>query len=86
MKLTKWLFTTLAALAAGYVASEVVKLVWKAASGRDAPSDPEDLTASTLQVTLFAVVLAAASAAAQTLAGRKALAALRRGEAQDLGL
>jgi uncharacterized membrane protein YidH (DUF202 family) len=84
MKFTKWLYTTVATIAAGFVAGEIVKFVWKAVSGKGAPSDPEDLTASTVQVTLFAVALAAATAAAQTLASRKALTALRRHEAKDL--
>ncbi|MDR2347206.1 MAG: DUF4235 domain-containing protein [Bifidobacteriaceae bacterium] len=84
MKLTTWLYTTLASVAAGFVASAVVKLIWKAASGKSAPADPEDLTVSTTQVTLFAVALAAATAAAQTLASRKALTALRRREAKDI--
>jgi hypothetical protein len=84
MKLTKWLYTTVATVAAGFVATAAVKLAWRLASGDQAPSDPEDLTASTLQVTVFAALVAAAAAAAQTLAGRKALAMLKHGEAEDL--
>jgi uncharacterized membrane protein len=85
MKLTKWLYSTAATVAAGFVATAVVKVVWRLVSGDRAPSDPEDPAASTLQATLFAAVVAAAVAVAQTLAGRRALDALREAEAKDLG-
>jgi hypothetical protein len=85
MKLTRWLYSTVATIAAGLVATALVKLVWRVVSGDRAPDDAEDLSASTLQVTLFAAAAAAAVAIAQTLAGRKALELMHRGEAHDLG-
>ncbi|MDR2378773.1 MAG: DUF4235 domain-containing protein, partial [Bifidobacteriaceae bacterium] len=76
MKSPKRIYGALAAVAAGFLASRLVKLVWRAVSGQRAPEDAEDLTASTIQVTVFAALLAAATAVAQTLASRKALGAL----------
>ncbi|MDR0627297.1 MAG: DUF4235 domain-containing protein [Bifidobacteriaceae bacterium] len=84
MKLTKRLYATVAAVAAGFIAGHLVKLVWRAVSGHDAPEDADDMSLSTIQVTAFAAVVAAATAIAQTLASRKALTALHRGEAKDL--
>ncbi|MDR2113901.1 MAG: DUF4235 domain-containing protein [Bifidobacteriaceae bacterium] len=78
MKLTKWLYSTLATVLAGFVATNLVKLVWRVAGGSKAPTDPDDPEASTWQVTLFAAALAAAVAAAQTVAGRKVLKRLDR--------
>ncbi|MDR2564949.1 MAG: DUF4235 domain-containing protein [Bifidobacteriaceae bacterium] len=73
MRLTQRLATSLAAVAAGFIASHLVKAVWRGVSGQDAPEDPDDLAVSTIQVTVFAAVVAAATAIAQTLATRKAL-------------
>jgi hypothetical protein len=78
MKLTKWVLTSFATLAASFAATSLLKLAWRILSGRKAPEDPHDLTVSTLQVTLFAVLSAAAAAGAQTLATRGALEALGR--------
>ncbi|MDR3359074.1 MAG: DUF4235 domain-containing protein [Bifidobacteriaceae bacterium] len=72
MKLAKWLYTTLATMAAGFVAAEVVKLVWRVVSGEKAPTDADDPATSTLQAAAFAALVAAAVAIAQTLAGRGA--------------
>jgi hypothetical protein len=86
MKLTKWLYTTVASVAAGLLASKLVKWGWRAFSGDKPPEDAEDLTESTLQVTLFAAILALAVTVSQTLATRKALTLLAKREAKDLGL
>ncbi|MDR1188270.1 MAG: DUF4235 domain-containing protein [Bifidobacteriaceae bacterium] len=84
MKLTKHLYVTLAAMAAGFVASSLVKVVWRLVAGEKAPEDADDLTASTVQVTVFAAALAAATAIAQTLASRKSLEAWQRREVEDV--
>ncbi|MDR2380904.1 MAG: DUF4235 domain-containing protein [Bifidobacteriaceae bacterium] len=84
MKLATWVYTTLASVVAGIVATRLVRLVWRIVAGRPAPTDPDDLAASTIQVTIFAAAVAAVAAAAQTLASRKALKAVRDAEARDL--
>ncbi|MDR1393285.1 MAG: DUF4235 domain-containing protein [Bifidobacteriaceae bacterium] len=83
MKLTKWLYTTVATLVAGFVATQVVTLVWRTISGKPAPSDVEDMAESTAAVTVFAALVAATVAVAQTLAGRKALTLLARRAPED---
>ncbi|MDR1824806.1 MAG: DUF4235 domain-containing protein [Bifidobacteriaceae bacterium] len=84
MKIVQRLYTTVATVAAGFVAAKVVKLGWKAVSGSKAPDDADDLSASTVQVALFAGLLAAATAVAQTLASRKALGRLVAKEAKHI--
>jgi hypothetical protein len=84
MKLTKHIFVSVVAMAAGLAASQLVKLVWRTVSGQKAPEDADDLTASTIQVTVFAAAVAAATAIAQTLASRKTLAAWQRREVKDV--
>jgi hypothetical protein len=84
MKLIKRLYLAAATIAAGFVASHLVKLIWRAISGKKPPEDSDDLTASTIQVTVFAAALAAATAIAQTLASRKALSLFEAHEAEDL--
>ncbi|MDR1798507.1 MAG: DUF4235 domain-containing protein [Bifidobacteriaceae bacterium] len=84
MKIVQRLYTTVATVAAGIVATQVVKRVWKAVSGNDAPMDSDDLSEPTLQVALFAGLLAAATAVAQTIAGRKALGRLVTKEAKHI--
>ncbi|MDR2253794.1 MAG: DUF4235 domain-containing protein [Bifidobacteriaceae bacterium] len=84
MRLTKWLYTTVASVVAGFVAARAVRLAWRVVSGRAAPADSEDPESSTAEVAVFAAALAAAVAAAQTLATRGALKLVRRSEAKDL--
>ncbi|MDR1442607.1 MAG: DUF4235 domain-containing protein [Bifidobacteriaceae bacterium] len=71
MNLRTRLVSAAAVMAAGFVASHLVKLVWRAVSGRKAPEDAGDLTASTIQVTAFAALVAAVTAIAQTLVTRR---------------
>jgi hypothetical protein len=84
MKFTKWLYTSLASGVAGFAAARLVHLAWRFVSGKQAPDDSEDMAVSTAQATVFAALAAAAVAAAQTLATRKALGLLARSEAKDL--
>jgi phosphopantothenoylcysteine synthetase/decarboxylase len=80
MKLTKRISIALIAGAAGFLASHLVKLAWRAVSGEDAPEEVDNLALPTVQVTVFAAVVAAATAVAETLGTRKALTLFRRAE------
>jgi len=73
MSISKNLTGWAASVGAGLLAGWLVKLVWRAVAGAKPPSDRDDLSRSTMQVTAFAAVLAAATTAAQTLAKRRAL-------------
>ncbi|MCL1897757.1 MAG: DUF4235 domain-containing protein [Micrococcales bacterium] len=61
-------------LVAGLVASRLVKLGWRLVTKSKPPTDKQDLSLSTAQVVSFAALVAAATAVAQTLAERRALA------------
>jgi len=73
-----------ASLGAGLLAGWSVRAVWRAVTREEPPSDREDLSRSTWQVTVFAGVLAAVTAIAQTLAQRQAMVEKEAKEAKAL--
>jgi hypothetical protein len=73
MDVQRKVYRLLATVAAGFVASHAVAIAWRIATKEKAPEDTEDLTVQTSRAVIFAAVLGAATAAAQTLAARKAL-------------
>ncbi|MDR0592155.1 MAG: DUF4235 domain-containing protein [Bifidobacteriaceae bacterium] len=75
MQLSKRIASAAGAMAAGFVASHLVKAAWRAVSGRKAPDQADDLSIPTVQVAVFAALVAAVTAAAQVLASRRILAA-----------
>jgi hypothetical protein len=58
---------------AGLVAAQVVGIVWRVATKSKPPKDTQDLGVATFTAVLFSGLLGAATAVAQTLAGRHAL-------------
>ncbi|GAA2238106.1 hypothetical protein GCM10010401_07910 [Rarobacter faecitabidus] len=62
--------TGVAALAAGWVAQKTLTTAWKSITGNDAPEDPDDDTASTVAVVIFAATAGAVSALARVIATR----------------
>lgn len=68
-----WNIIRLAAmLAAGFAVERVVTAGWKAASGHQPPTDPEDIDTHTGEVILYAVLSGALIAVARVIAIRGA--------------
>ncbi|MDR1294583.1 MAG: DUF4235 domain-containing protein [Bifidobacteriaceae bacterium] len=80
MDLQRTIYRTLATVAAGFLPTHLVGLVWRLAVRQAPPKDAEDLDVPTSQAVVFAGVLGAATAIAQTLAARRALVAVARRE------
>jgi uncharacterized membrane protein required for colicin V production len=72
MDLQRRIVRTVATVAAGFLASHVVTVVWRLATRQAPPRDTDDLAVATSTAVVFAGVLAAATAVAQTLVGRYA--------------
>jgi hypothetical protein len=77
-------YRTVATVLAGFLATRAVALAWRIASGQKAPEDTEDPSVRTSQAVVFAGLLGAATAIAQTLAARRALSAVAKHEAEPL--
>jgi F0F1-type ATP synthase membrane subunit c/vacuolar-type H+-ATPase subunit K len=73
-------YRTVATMAAGFAASQLVAIVWRLATKSKPPKDAEDLGVATTTAVVFAGLLGAATAVAQTLAGRHALKAVAKKE------
>ncbi|GAA2518343.1 DUF4235 domain-containing protein [Rarobacter incanus] len=76
--------TSVAALAAGWLAQKILVSAWKAITGNDAPQDPDDDSATLVGVVGFAAATGAVAALARALASRSvksvaARSAQRRG-------
>jgi len=81
MDIQRKVYRTMATVAAGFVAGQVVSLLWRVATKAKPPRDTEDLEIATASAVTFAALLGGATAAAQTLAGRHALKAVAKHEA-----
>jgi hypothetical protein len=73
-----------AIIAAGFAVDRVVTMGWRAASGHEPPSDPEDIDTHTGEVILYAVVSGALIALARVLAIRGAAKAYTKVTAKPL--
>jgi hypothetical protein len=80
MDLQLKIYRSAAAIVAGFVASHAVALAWRLATGQTPPQDNDDLTLTTSSVVVFAGLLGAATAIAQTLATRQALRTVAKRE------
>jgi hypothetical protein len=80
MDLQRRIYRTVATLAAGFLASHLVALVWRLTTKQRPPKDGEDLSVATSTAVIFAGLLGAATAIAQTLAARHALKAVAKHE------
>ncbi|MDR1151224.1 MAG: DUF4235 domain-containing protein [Bifidobacteriaceae bacterium] len=80
MDLRRTIYRTVATVAAGFLATHLVALVWRLAVKEAPPKDAEDLGVPTSRAVVFAGLLGAATAIAQTLAARRALVAVTRRE------
>jgi len=64
--------STVAAIAAGLVANQALKLVWKGITGHTPPDDEKDADAPIPEIVIFAAVSGALVALARTYANRGA--------------
>jgi hypothetical protein len=78
MDLQRRIYRTVATMAAGLLATHAVTFLWRLATRERPPKDPEDLDVPASTAVIFAALLAAATAIAQTLAARRALAVTPR--------
>lgn len=65
-------------LAGGYVGTKVVEGTWKAVTGNDAPSDPDDAENPVVQAIVFATISAGISTAIRIASNRGAHKAIAR--------
>jgi predicted amidohydrolase YtcJ len=80
MDLQRRIYRTVATIAAGFIASHAVGLLWRLATKQQPPEDGEDLSVPTSHAVAFAGILGAATAVAQTLAARHALRSVAKHE------
>jgi hypothetical protein len=73
MDVQRRVYQAVATLAAGFLATHAVRLAWRLATRDKAPEDTDDLGVATGTAVVFAGLLGAATAIAQTLAARHAL-------------
>lgn len=62
--------TSVAALAAGWIAQKALVALWKGVTGNDAPEDPDDDSATIVGVVGFAAATGAVAALARAFASR----------------
>jgi hypothetical protein len=87
MNLQRSIYSGIAGFVASFVASHAVALAWRIATRQKPPKDADqDLGVATSSAVIFAGLVGAATAIAQTLAARHALRALTdRGDPEAEG-